>query len=121
MKPSAVSEGMGQGQTGRALLPLNGASVRERNSLLERADRVVLQLLTSNSLFSSLKELLVVGSPGPLWWEPTACAFFNHFNKVIEHLLRAFFFLLPLGTFLLLEQCLFLFNRIPPLENNGSG
>lgn len=111
MKPSAIREGMGQGLSGRALLPLSGASVRERNSLLERPDRVASQLLTSNSLFSSLQEHFVVGSPGPLWWEPTPCAFFRHFIKVIEHLPWAFFFLLPRGSFLLLEQCLFLFNN----------
>lgn len=59
-----------------------------------------------------LTGLLVVGSPGPLGWEPTLVPSSVPFNKVTEHLLWACF-LLPLGTCLSLEQCLFLFNRIP--------
>ena len=61
--------------------PKWGLSWRKKNSFFDKTDRVVLQLLISNSFYPFLKELLPVSSPEPLSLEPIPCAIFSLFQQ----------------------------------------
>ena len=82
---------------------LSAVSVGERNSLFKRTDRVVLQLPINNSFGPFLKELLPESSVSvkgtsqrpSVCWYPALVPSSIHFNKVIEHLLCAFFCVSP--------------------------